>query len=90
MVVKEIQNRKTEVTTDVICDICGKSCKVAEHRVENESRPDNGEIIYSFEYMTLSADWGFDSKKDGEKWTAHVCEKCVDEKLTYIKFKKED
>ena len=39
--------------------------------------------------MGLKADFGYGSKKDMERWTAHVCEKCVDEKLSFIKFKKE-
>jgi hypothetical protein len=40
--------------------------------------------------MELEAHWGYDSGKDCEKWTAHVCEKCVDEKFSFINFKKEE
>ena len=66
-IVKEI-----EQTEDIICDICGKSCK----------------SFTDFEYLELTATWGFESNKDGEKWDAHICEKCVDEKLSFINFKK--
>jgi hypothetical protein len=38
--------------------------------------------------MELKANWGYFSDKDLECWTAHVCEKCVDEKLSFIKFEK--
>jgi len=71
----------TKVLTDVICDSCGKSCKVYL---------DINRRAFGFEYMTLSATWGYNSKKDLEKWSADICEQCVDEKFKFIKFKKED
>jgi hypothetical protein len=58
------------VTEDVICDCCGNSCKTE----------------YGIESMKISATWGFMSNKDGEKWQADLCEKCVDEKLSFINF----
>ena len=58
----DVPKAKTE---DVICDICGKSCKT-EH---------------GFEYMKLKTWWGFESNHDMEKWTAQVCESCVEEHL---------
>lgn len=36
-----------------------------------------------YEFMTLRGTWL------DEKLTAHVCRKCVDEKFTFIEFKKE-
>lgn len=78
MEIKETQNKKTEVITDIICDCCGKSCKV-----------DNGDQHSNFEFMKLESHWGFHSGKDTQKWTAQICEKCVDEKLSFINFKKE-
>ena len=68
----EKELKEQDVLKDVICDCCGKSCQTD----------------YGFEYMNLSADWGFMSKKDLEKWEAQVCENCVDEKFDHIKFKK--
>jgi len=90
MKVKEKYNRKVDVVTDVICDCCGESCKVNEYVVDNDLREDHGETHYSFEYMELNANWGYHSGKDLERWKAHVCEKCVDEKFTFIKFKKSE
>ena len=65
---------EVEILQDVICDSCGNSCKNSTN----------------FEYMTLRNYWGYGSKKDGEFWQAHICEKCVDEKFPFIKFQKED
>ena len=80
MEIKEIKNIPTEVITDIICDSCGESCMVGDSNLNNKFTP-------IFEIMTLKANWGYGSKKDLEKWEAHLCEKCVDEKLSFIKFK---
>lgn len=92
MKIKKALNKKENIVTDVICDICGKSCKKDERIVDNELRIDQGDVFYLFEYMTLYANWGFYStSKDTQEWTAHVCEQCVDEKLSpMIKFKKDN
>ena len=65
---------EADILEDVICDVCGNSCKNSTN----------------FEYMTLKNYWGYGSNKDGEMWEAHVCEKCVDEKFQFVKFRKED
>ena len=65
---------EVEILEDVICDSCGNSCKNSTN----------------FEFMTLENYWGYGSKKDGDFWQAHICEKCVDEKFNFIKFQKED
>ncbi len=62
---------ETDVTTDILCDCCGKSCN----------------SDYGFNAMKLEHYWGFSSKKDLEHWEAYLCEQCVDEKLSFIKFK---
>lgn len=80
MIKTKIVKIKQETTTDVICDSCGKSCKV--FLGENKKH-------FNFEYMRLSARWGYGSDKDLEVWEAHICEKCVDTKFTKITFKKE-
>jgi len=85
---KETQNQNIEVICDVICDSCGKSCKVYESIVDNEVRPDFGQKFYVFESMKLIVDWGYHSNKDTERWTADICEKCVDEKFSFVKFHK--
>lgn len=58
---------------DVTCDCCGKSCMIDQQA----------------EFLNLSTYWGFYSNKDLEHWEAHLCEQCVDEKLSFITFKKE-
>lgn len=73
METKKTIAKNIEITDDIICDICGKSCKTE----------------YGFEYLDCNTTWGFESDKDMETWSAHICEKCVDEKLNFIKFKKE-
>ncbi len=88
MEIKQIQNKNIEVITDVICDCCGESCKAYEGKINNDARVDNGEPFYDFEFMKLEVHWGYHSGKDTQKWTAQICEKCVDEKLSFVKFKK--
>ena len=60
---------QTFVTEDVICDMCGKSCKIDLGRF-NE-----------FPHMKLEANWGYGSQKDCTYWRAQICETCVDNKL---------
>jgi len=79
---KKIQLQKQEVVTDIVCDSCGASCKTSE------GVGHDGNKVYSFEHMRLEASWGYHSGKDMEKWTADLCEKCVDEKLGFICFNK--
>jgi hypothetical protein len=90
MEIKEIQTKKQEVVVDIICDSCGQSCKKYQSNVDNPVRTDHGEPYYSFEYMELKATWGYHSDYDTEQWTAQVCQKCVDGKLSFIKFKKRE
>ncbi len=75
-------SKKVEVVTDVICDSCGKSCKVYL---------DQKKKTFNFEFMTLDAHWGYGSGKDMERQQAQICESCVDKKLSpIIKFRKSD
>ena len=81
-----IKNKKVKrnvtVTTDVICDSCGKSCKTFLDQKKKH---------FDFEFMTLEAKWGYGTGKDMERYQAQVCERCVDEKLSpIIKFRKND
>jgi hypothetical protein len=76
MIKKEFRDVRIEVSHDVICDICGNSCSYGE---------------FGFEYMNLDANWGYNSKLDGEKWSAQICENCVIEHLKpLIKFNIEE
>ncbi len=56
--------------TDIICDLCGKSC----WKGDPNNRKDGG-----FEYAELLARWGYYSdNKDTDKWECHICEDCCD------------
>jgi hypothetical protein len=63
-----LEQKPEVVVKDITCDICGKSCLTD----------------YGFEYLTMKANWGFMSNKDLEIWEAHICEKCVDDKLVNL------
>lgn len=70
---KEIKDTKEVVydkLIDITCDICTKSCLPKDN------------IVSNYECLEITSTWGFDSKKDGEKWVAHICEECTD---TYLK-----
>jgi hypothetical protein len=72
MIKESIVEQLVFVVDDIICDICGNSCK----------KPMN------YEYMDLHAAWGYDSGYDGQVWTAEICEECVVKFLIpLIKFK---
>jgi hypothetical protein len=56
------QLKEVELLEDVICDRCGKTCLVGG----------------GYEYAILSANWGYESLKDGEQHRAQICEGCYD------------
>ena len=88
MEIKETQKVDVEVVVDIVCDCCGKSCNVLADVAK--IWPDHVGTK-EFSYMTLKANWGyFSDDKDLTKWSAQVCEKCIDEKFGFIKFKKEN
>lgn len=53
---------KKEVV-EIYCDFCGKGTK---------------DEMGNFECATLSANWGYTSRKDGEIHNCHMCETCYD------------
>lgn len=59
----------TRTLVDIMCDVCGGSCKTK---------------LDDFEYATLSATWGYCSRKDGESYSAFLCEDCFDNVATHI------
>jgi hypothetical protein len=66
---KTITEKTIEVVDDVICDVCGNSCK--DHMDNMES-------------ATLSAYWGYTSKKDGEVYEVDICESCFDKTIKFL------
>lgn len=104
MEITEIKAIHQEVIKDIICDCCGKSCnifteKILKGVIDNikKTNPDKREVERlkkskpkQFEYLKLETTWGFGSENDGERWSAQICGKCVDEKFAFVKFKKEN
>jgi len=62
---------EVKILEDVICDVCGKSCRDSDN--------------LNFEYATLHADWGHCSNKDGIGWTGHICYRCADKIQGFIR-----
>jgi len=64
------KNRKklTLQLDDIICDICGGSCKKS----------------YDIESAKLFAHWGYDSSKDGDVYDIDLCEGCFDKTINYL------
>lgn len=77
---KEVQ--KTEqVIDEVICDVCGESCMKQFEIGANATK--------QFVGIQIKQPWGYLSNgKDLQIWEADICEKCVDEKLSFINFDK--
>ena len=59
-----------EAITDVTCDVCGSSTRMAAG---------------SYQYGTLQAHWGYGSDHDGQRFEVHLCEHCFFQTLAYVK-----
>mgnify|MGYP001590916277 CR=1 FL=1 len=75
MIKTQNEMKEVKVVQDVICNKCGKSClgsvlTISSSTVEEIDFP----IV-----AQLNADWGYGSKKDGERHKSHLCESCYDE-----------
>lgn len=66
---KKTALKTIEVIDDVTCDICNKSCK--DH-------------IDNMESASLTAYWGYSSKKDGQNYDLDICESCFDKTLEFL------
>lgn len=80
---KKYKTRQAKVLVDVCCDICGNSCKHKHIIPDDECSPG---IVQDqdCEYATLSATWGYFSRKDGESYHLDLCEDCFDELVENI------
>lgn len=70
---KIIEEKLSPVITDVLCDVC------------------NGSTISpggSAEFGVLSADWGYGSQHDGERYEIHLCETCFFATLSHLRRQK--
>lgn len=64
MQVKQKVQAQVEQLTDILCDLCGNTCRDS--------------MGINYEYATLKATWGYNSNKDCQHHEAHICEKCYD------------
>lgn len=72
MIQNKLEKRDVEVVSDVICNLCGKTCNAAKGQEETPS----------YEFATISASWGYFSTHDMDVHEAHVCNLCYDSVLT--------
>lgn len=64
---------EAEVITDITCDLCKKSCNRGTDK--DTDCPDQP---LAFEYATLDVNWGYSTKRDGERRSFHICEACYE------------
>ncbi len=73
MIKSEIMQREVEEVVNILCDICGTSCKSAD-------------IDRQWEYAYLSANWGYGSTMDGEAHRCHLCSSCYRKVQYFIEY----
>lgn len=78
---KKYKNRQARVLVDILCDVCGTSCKGSQEDFDDDCDPHEK---LDFEYGTVSANWGYYSRKDGESYSATLCETCFDDVVKHI------
>ncbi|MFM5557035.1 hypothetical protein [Aeromonas rivipollensis] len=59
----------TEQVVEVRCDVCGDSSMMVEQ----------------MNYATLSANWGYGSRHDGERYQVDLCESCFFDVLANLR-----
>jgi hypothetical protein len=59
-----------EAVTDVVCDACQLSTRVASG---------------GHQYATLQAHWGYGTKHDGKRYELHLCEGCFFQTIANLK-----
>lgn len=67
---KIIGKLEINTVTDVICDVCLCSTRIASDTLE---------------FATLKAHWGYGSEHDGERYELHLCESCFFNTVSYLK-----
>ena len=76
---KKYKTRQARVLVDICCDVCGTSCRNDRLKLPGPLHEEG-----DFEYGTVSATWGYFSRKDGESYSTLLCEKCFDDVVTHI------
>lgn len=68
------------ITSDIQCDVCGKSCKKTQNRFFDYHETE-------YEFATLGADWGYYSDSDGKSYNIDLCEDCFYDTLAHLKLR---
>ncbi|WP_151705615.1 hypothetical protein [Nitrincola alkalilacustris] len=66
---KVMMQQTVEVTSHVLCDVCGRNTSDGK----------------TSEFGTLKADWGYSSAHDGASYEVHLCEVCFFSALATLK-----
>ena len=69
---KKTKKVECEKLDEVVCDICGQSCKKD----------------FDNEFASLTATWGYNSKKDLTRHDIDLCEGCFDKTIGKFKIYK--
>lgn len=77
MRITEFKTYQQEITTDVLCDICGASC----------AKFSRDKKLLSIETSKLTAEWGYYSDSDGKKYNIELCEHCFYDAIAYMKLR---
>ena len=80
---KKYKTRQAKVLVDICCDVCGNSCK-NELGTARDHIGDMCNQAADFEFATISANWGYCSRKDGESYHLDLCENCFDAVVKYV------
>ncbi|MFS8172941.1 hypothetical protein [Vreelandella titanicae] len=67
---KVIEKVTADAVTDVVCDVCLTSTRVADEGLE---------------FATFQAHWGYGTQHDGERYELHLCESCFFSTLAFLK-----
>lgn len=67
---KIIEKVEIDTVTDVMCDVCLCSTRVANDGLE---------------FAALQAHWGYGAMHDGERYELHLCESCFFSTVAYLK-----
>lgn len=80
---RKYKTRQVKALIDIYCDICNKRCKRDSDWIA-VADADAPLTEKDFELATLSATWGYNSRKDGESYHADICENCFDKVVAHI------
>ena len=67
---KKLKKLPVDRIVDVVCDVCGQSCK--------------NDVSIEYAQLHVPGGWGYGSRKDGEWHDCDLCEDCYDKVRDFI------